>query len=151
MRLSEISALILLLSALGGGALAQTEEAPAEGETQEEEAAPTEPEYNGQASGTVSGAGFSVPVVCAGLRGDGTVTATSDPDGGGQDINGDGVIFDITAQRSGQITMNLLAGGIAFAFDDDKAEINRRELTYAVTINFGSSKERIEYRMTCDR
>ncbi|MHA3977938.1 hypothetical protein ACW9UR_09670 [Halovulum sp. GXIMD14794] len=111
---------------------------------------PAEPEWNGTASGTVSGVAFNVPVVCAGFP-EGPATAKSDPNTPGEDGNGDGVIIDVTAQPSGDITMSLMAGGIAFGFDDDTATIDGNRLDYSVTISFvGGQDDTIEYSVVCD-
>lgn len=128
------------------------DDAPANGEETAAPATdtPAEPEWNGTASGTVSGVSFNVPVVCAGFP-EGPATAQSDPNTPGEDGNGDGVLVDVTAQTTGDITMSLMAGGIAFGFDDDTATIEGNQLDYSVTISFvGGTDDTIEYSVVCD-
>jgi len=111
---------------------------------------PAEPDYNGTAAGTVSGAAFNVPVVCDGFPA-GPATAKSDPNTPGEDGNGDGVIVDVTVQADGQISMTLMAGGISFGFDDDTATLEGNRLDYNVTISFvGGQDDVIEYSVVCD-
>lgn len=122
--------------------------APAEGQ-----AAPApvpEPDYNGTASGMVSGVGLNVPVVCTGFGDGGSVTVQSDPQGA-DDANGDGQIVDITASQDGSITLTLLAGNALVNLSDTSAKVGPTSLTYAITMTYvGGGEDKVDLTVNCN-
>lgn len=123
----------------------------AEGGAQTETAAAPAPEYNGQINGSSSGNPFSAEVVCTGFGSGGGVTVQSDPGGGQQDANGDGVMADITADPSGMIALTLLAGNSQVGLTDTTAKIEGNTLTYEITMTFvGGGSEQVDLTVTCN-
>lgn len=125
-----------------GDAAAATGTAPA--------AAPP-PQYNGQISGSSSGNPFSAEVVCSGFAAGGGVTVQSDPGGGQQDINGDGIMADITADPSGAIALTLLVANSQIGLTDTSAQIEGNTLRYSIVMDFvGGGSETVELTVTCN-
>ncbi|MEO1314736.1 MAG: hypothetical protein AAFV27_12805, partial [Pseudomonadota bacterium] len=118
-----------------------TEAAPAEGT----EGAAEEPDYNGVASGVFITSPLNVPVLCTGV-GSSVINAKSDPGGApGEDVNGDGTVVDVSATTTGDIQMNMLAGGLSMNFNDSGAVVEGNTVRYAVTASItGGVDEKIE-------
>ncbi|NNU79753.1 hypothetical protein HMH01_04785 [Halovulum dunhuangense] len=130
-----------------------TAEPPAEGQAEAPvEAAPPPPDYNGSASGALSGAAFSTQVVCEGFGSGGPVTVKSDPGApSGEDGNGDGTIVDVQADPSGSISFTLLAGSNKISLSDSGATVTGAGLAYGMTMTFvGGDEERVDLTVTCN-
>ena len=146
----------MIVALLAGPALSQSDTEPSAdtdpnaSAATDEEAAPT-PEFNGRAAGRFINADLNVPVLCTGM-GTGTLTAQSDPgDSPGEDTNGDNTVVDITAANSGDISMNMLAGGISLNFADTSAVVENDTIRYAITASItGGADERIDLTITCN-
>jgi|GEM_PF-3672759 len=151
------SALSLALSAqiFAQSATDQTEGEQAEGDQTEtetqEEAAPPPPDYNGSIRGTTAGSSLSAEVVCEGFGSGGSVTIKSDPGGApGEDLNGDGVIVDISASDNGSISLNVTNGNNVYALSDTSAEVGDTSLSYEITMSFsGGATETIQLNASC--
>lgn len=129
----------------------QSQDPAAQDQTaQEEAAAEAPPEFNGTASGNVMGASLSTQVVCD-IAGS-SWTVQSDPGAApGEDTNGDGNLVDISAnQASGDIYLNVLAGGMYVTFQDTGATFEGNQMRYSVTVSMaGSEDEKIDIQVTC--
>ena len=143
--------LIPLVAALliSGGAMAQDTTAPASDTDAEEQ--PKGPDFNGRLTGTFSNRNIDIPVVCSGFGGGGRVAVQSDPgDDPTQDTTGDGVVADIEAFPSGDINLNLMAANARSKISDSSATVERRRLTFALTMTFvGGGEERVEIDVDC--
>ncbi|WP_112321786.1 hypothetical protein [Oceanibium sediminis] len=142
--------LVLLAAPLLSQTATETEgeAAPAEGSAAP---APPPPEYNGTISGSSSGSSFSADVVCSGFSAGGGVVVQTDPGGNMQDLNGDGVMADITADPSGSIALTLLAGNSQVGLTDTTAVIDGNTLTYAITMSFvGGGSDEVDLTVVCN-
>lgn len=152
---SYTCACAMIVALLAGSALAQSDTEPSADADPNTPAATDEaaqtPEFNGRAAGRFINADLDVPVLCTGM-GTGTLTAQSDPgDTPGEDTNGDGTVVDITAANSGDISMNMLAGGISLSFADSSAVVDDTTIRYAITASItGGADERIDLTITCN-
>ncbi len=115
-----------------------------------EAAAVAPPAFNGSASGDVMGSALNTQVVCN-IAGD-SWTVQSDPgDAPGEDTNGDGNLVDISANAAtGDIFLNVLAGGMYVTFQDSGAEFEGNTMRYSVIVSMaGSPDEQIDIQITC--
>ena len=119
----------------------QDEGAQDEGAQDQAAEAEAPPAFNGTASGNVMGASLSTPVVCTVAGGSWTVQ--SDPGATpGEDNNGDGNLVDISAsEASGDIYLNVLAGGMYVTFQDSGATFEGNQMRYSVTVSMAGSED----------
>lgn len=107
----------------------------------------------GVATAEMNGRSVSVPVQCTGFEQVGTVRVRSDPGAGaGVDGNGDGMVVDVTANRStGTITLDLVADNASYSFATKGAEVLDNGLTFEVTMYYsGGTTERFTLTVNCN-